>query len=356
MLDELIEALKSEFLQANSLETFCYYFINEEQDKIGQIDKSHFTGEVEEIAVASFSQNYADRDELEKVARKLNNPIYKKSLNIYHFLGLSLQDELNETHIFEGNIQDSFDNQSVRYKYLIAKVFNRFEERLKNYLLAQVETQDRFTLVLKHLYLESNINKNLVIREFKGVLQNLDIVDLILLEDLRDMRSTGYHRLQNQLLEDILWCATEIQSKHKVLNNKEDQFNSLFQSLLTAKGYRVQDQTLRGVSSSGAQHGELDVAVFSRDDIPLSILEAFVINSIDKEYITKHLKKLSENYDPNGLENNYAVIYAKNRDFSNFWENYKDFVPTITFNHKAITDQVEDISSRFPQFTGIRLA
>jgi len=354
-LDELIQELKSEFLQEDSLGAFCYYFINLKQDKINQIDKSQFTGEAEQIAVASFSNEYADRYELEKVAIKLSNPIYKKSLNIYHFLGFSLQDGLYETTIFEKHLNDSFGNQSVRYKYLIAKVFNKFENELKKYLLAQVETKDSFTLVLKHLYLESNVNKNLIIRDFKEKSQDLDIIDLILLEELRDIQSIGYNKLDNLLLNDIVWSATEIQSKHKVLNNKEDQFNSLFQSLLTAKGYNVLDQSQRGASLNQAQYGELDIAIFSKDDIPLSILEAFIIESIDKRYITDHLKKLSENYNPTGLKNNYAVIYAKNQDFSVFWENYKKFVSTISFNHTLLNGQVEDISSRFAQFAGIRL-
>lgn len=355
MLDELTQALKVELLHANSLEVFCYYFINREQSKISQINTSQFTGEAEQVAILGYSQEYAHRNELEKIVRKLNNPTYKKCLNIYHFLGLSLQDGLNGTRIFEEQLQESFNHQSIRYKYLIARVFDKFEEQLKKHLFAQVETQDSFTLVLKHLYLESDVNKNSIISDFEKKRPHLDIIDLILLEHLRDFQSIGYDRLQKKLFDDVIWCATEIQSKHKVLNNNEDQFNSLFQSLLTAKGYRVQDQTQRGASSSGSQYGELDVAIFTEDDIPLSILEAFVINSIDKNYITKHLKKLSENYDPTGLKSNYAVIYAKNQDFSDFWENYKTFVPTIAFEHKALTAQVEDISSRFPQFAGIRV-
>ncbi|HNT74604.1 MAG TPA: hypothetical protein PKH77_06270 [Anaerolineae bacterium] len=355
MLDELIQILKSRLLEANSLEIFCYYFVNKEQDKIKQTDESQFTGEVERIAVFSFSEEYADRIELEKVAKKLGNPIYKKYLSIYHFIGLSLQDRLSNTRIFEEYLKECFNNQSVRYKYLITKVFNQFEDQIKKHLCAQVETQDSFTLVLKYLYLESNINKNSIISDFEKRSQCLDIIDLMLLEDLRDIQSTGYNKLQMQLFDDILWCATEIQSKYKVLNNNEDQFNSFFQSLLTAKGYKVQDQTQRGTSYSGAQYGELDIAIFTQNDIPLSIFEAFIISSIDKGYITKHLKKLSENYDPTGLRNNYAVIYSRNREFSCLWENYKKFVPTVNFEYKTLTNQFEDISSRFPQFAGIRI-
>lgn len=371
MLDELIQQLKSKILQGNSLQVFCYHFINEQQTEINQLDTSQFTGEVEKIAISSFSQKYEDnRNELKKIANKLtNNSIYKKHLNIYHFLGLSLQDDLNSINIFENHLEDDlnntiifqnhlqeyFNNHSVRFKYLITKVFNKFEEPLKKYLLAQVEIKDNFTLVLQHLYLESAINKNQIINRFEKNLENLDIIDLILLEDLRDIQSIEYNRQQKQLFDDIRWCATEIQSKYKTLNNNEDQYNSLFQSLLTAKNYKTLDQPQRGKSSSGTQYGELDIAVFTKEDIQLSILEAFIIKSINKDYIKKHLKKLSENYDPNGLKNNYAIIYAKSKKFADFWEKYKNFVPTIDFEHEMLNKQVEDITSRYPQFTGIKI-
>ncbi|NUM42586.1 MAG: hypothetical protein HUU45_13250 [Leptospiraceae bacterium] len=344
-----------ELFQGNSLEIICFYFITEQQDKINNIDTSQFVGEAEKIAILGFSKEHANISDLEEVAKKLNNPTYKKHLNVYHFLGLSLQDALHETNFFDKYVQEIFDNQSIRYKYLIAKIFNDFEEQLKKHLLSQIETKDSFVLILKYLYLETTINRNSIINDFKKELQNLDAIDLLALYDLRNIQSIGYNKLQNQLFEDILWCATEIQSKHKILNNNEDQYNSIFQSLLTAKGYRAQDQTQRGLSSNKSQYGELDVAIFSKDDIPLSILEAFIIETIDKNYITKHLKKLSENYDPTGLKANYAVIYAKNQAFSDFWEKYKNFVPNIVFEYEALTTQVEDISNRFPQFAGIKV-
>ncbi len=355
MLDELIQNLKSKLLQNTSLDVFCYYFINEMQIEINKLDKSQFTGEVEQVSVSSFANEYADRNELAKIAKKLKNPIYKKYLNIYHFLGLSLQDSLDGTSIFESYLQEYFNNQSARYKYLIAKIFRDFENPLKRYLSAQAETEDDFILILKQLYLEADINRNQIINRLKKSFEELDIIDLLLLEDLRDVQSIGYDRLQRQLFNDILWCATEIQSKHKVLNNKEDQFNSLFQSLLAAKKYTVLDQTQRGKSFSGAQYGELDIAIFTEENIPLAILEAFIISFIDTDYITKHLKKLSENYDPNGLKNNYAIIYAKSSGFPDFWERYRAFVPKIDFEFEMLDKQIEDITSRFPQFAGIKV-
>lgn len=355
ILDELVLELQSKLLHNPSLEVLCYYFIHEMKNEIIQLDKSQFIGEIEHIATLSFCEEYADRHELESINKKLENSTYKKGLKIYHFLGLSLQDDFNNTSIFEKYLNERFNTQSIRYKYLISKVFRKFEDHLKKILQTQIETQDKFILVLKYIYLEFDINKNKVIFDFEKDFETLDIIDLMLLEDFQHIKSIGYDRMQDRLLEDVLWCAREIQSKHKQRNNKEDQYNSFFQSFLLAKGYNADDQTQRGESSSQKQPGELDVMVFTKEGIPLSILEAFKLESVENKTITDHLKKLSENYDPNGLRNNYVIIYAESSDFSDLWRRYKDFVPTINYTYELEHQQIEDVTDKHQQVAGIKL-
>jgi len=355
MLDDIIQALKLKLFQHVALDVICYYYINNLQNEIHNLDQAQFTGEVEQIALSSFADELADRNELAKIAQKLKSPIYRKHLSIYHFLGLARQDSLARTDNFGNHLQERFDIQSIRYKYLITKVFEDFENSLKKCLSAQIETNEHSTQILRHLYFESDLNRNHILRNFKEKFEDLDIIDLLLLEDLRDVQSIGYDRLQEKLFNDILWCATEIQSKHKVLNNNEDQYNSLFQSLLSAKKYRALDQAQRGVSTSGSQYGELDIAIFSEENRPLSILEGFIISSVNSDYIEKHLKKLSENYDPNGLQNNYAVIYAKSDNFVDFWKRYKVFVSTIDYKYEMRDGSVRDVTSSYPQIAGIKI-
>ncbi len=352
MIEELITKLRLKLLQNQSLEVFCYQRIIGNQSLIRQFDKSNFTGEVEQIVIKSFLDEFAETDELKKILNRIEKNSIQ--LTVYHYIGLFYQDKLNETTLFFQIIKNYFKTHSFKFKYLLVKVFPEFEDALKIKLQAEIESKDSFISVLKHLYLETDINKNQALTAFEKEFDNLDITDLLLLEDLQN-NARGYNRTQEKLLNDIIWCASEIQSKHKVLNNNEDQYNSNFQSLLKAKDYKTEPQTQRGESYSKTQYGELDIAIFTKDNFPLSIFEAFVITSIDSEYIKAHLKKLSENYDPNGLKNNYAVIYAKHSDFNSFWERYKNFVPTIDFEHQIISGQIDDITSRYPEFAGIRL-
>ncbi len=80
-----------------------------------------------------------------------------------------------------------------------------------------------------------------------------------------------------------------------------------------------------------------------------------IISYIDTDYITKHLVKLSKNYDPNGLKQNFAVIYAKHSNFEDFWTRYKAFVSTVNYPHKLIGNEIHDISSNYPQYSNIRI-
>ncbi len=194
-----------------------------------------------------------------------------------------------------------------------------------------------------------------MIREFEKKIDDLGIIDLLLLEDLQNIEAIGYNKTQKKLRDDIFKMAIDIQSRHKNQNNDEDQYNNLFQALLSFSGYIAHDQAQRGTTTSGKRPGELDIQILTRQNLPLSIFEAFVIKGINSNAITTHLKKLSENYDPNGLQNNYAVIYAKNKDFESFWSQYRDFVPTIDFQHPLTRKQVEDVTNRFPKFAGMKV-
>lgn len=353
-LDNLVLNLKNKLLQNISLEVLCYYFIHNNISEIQLLDKSKLNGEVEQIVVKSFLNEFAEIIDLERVKKRIENNVLR-GLNIYHYLGLYYQDKLHGTNLFDQILRNYFEEHSFKYKYLISKVFPEFENDLINNLKAEIQPTNSFVEVLKYIYLEHEINIAKTLDKFNSEIENLGIIDLLLLEDLKNINSISYNKIQNQLLKDILWCATDIQSRHKILNNNEDQYNSNFQSLLKAKDYKTEPQTQRGESSSKNQYGELDIAIFTKEDLPLSIFEAFKLEYINSTIITEHLKKLSENYDPNGLKNNYAVIYSKSKDFSEIWKRYKDFVLTIDFEYEITTNNFNDITDEYPKFSGIKL-
>lgn len=354
-LESFIIELKEKLLSVNLLESLCYYFVTEQQDRISEFDFSEFTGEVEKVVANSFKNELCDIDLLKKIDRKLSKKLYR--LNLYEYIGLYHQDVLyDENPIFKKHLQEYYSNHSFKYKFLIVKIFeDDFEDDLILDLKREVDTKDTTIQLLKHLYLEEDINLNKIIRKFQKNKDDLSVVDLLLLETLRDKKSINYDKLHNKLRDDIIKMALHIQSKHKTANNSEDQYNSLFESLLKFSNYRTQPQTQLGQSSTGKTMGELDIMIFTNYDIPLSIFEAFKLKSTESKTIRKHLKKLSESYDPNGIKINYAVIYSKADDFPDLWKKYKKFVITIDLEHKIINEQFHDVTTSYEQFAAFKL-
>lgn len=352
--DLLIKYLKDKLFHVHSLETACYYYTKKNNQNFDTISFEDISGEVESIALESFKNNYASNESFERIEKCLKANLYK-GLNIYHYIGLYLQDKLYNSTIFKIYIDSYFQNHSIKYQYLINKIFNEdFNDKFEKSLKYIIDSTNYISIALKYIYFEEYSDESNLISQFDKHKENLDIIDLLILEDLQEKNATTYDKHQEQLLKDIIWCATEIQSKHKVLNNNEDQYNSNFQSLLKAKGYKTEPQTQRGESYSTTLYGELDIAIFTNNDLPLSIFEAFKIDSIKSDYITMHLKKLSENYDANGLKNNYAVIYSEAKNFEDIWSRYKEFIPKIEFKN-PLNSMFSDITHRFATFASIRV-
>ncbi|WP_310395360.1 hypothetical protein [Hymenobacter sp.] len=356
MLEDLIHNLRARLLNGDNLAIVAYKFIRGKVDELALLDASGYTGNIESIAIEGFLGQNADDRKIKKIEKILDSGYYKKYINLYAMIGLHMQDYLVGSEYFGKYIARWFQEHSVGHKYLIAKFFSdSFEGKLVKLLESSIDSTGPLVLLLKHIYLEESVNVPRLLISFAEIENELDIIDLLVLEDLQSIQAIRYNKVQQALLNDIIWCASEIQSKHKVLNNKEDQYNSNFQSLLKAKGYKTEPQTQRGESLTQTSYGELDIAIFTENNLPLSIFEAFVIDSIEKDYITKHLVKLSENYDPNGLKNNYAVIYSKSNYFNDLWERYIDFVPTIDFEHEILKGSFEDITNQFPRFAGTKI-
>jgi hypothetical protein len=347
-LEMEINNLRTKLLNDPSLDSIFYFYLQNEQKKINSLNID-IIGEANSAAYNFYKGIYTDISTLEKIAKKMEAEDYRLSINIFCLLGLFLQ----EPSLFKKFVEYTFENNSIRFKFIISKVAPLdFEEKFI-YQIKNLQIKDNpFFLLLKRIYLNSEENN------FSHLLlgEQSDIIDLIALEDYQKIKNLQYSKQQEALTEDLFKMAHHIQTKYKILNNSEDQFNSMFQSLLEFSEYTALDQTMRGASlnSNSKSPGELDLLI-SKNGYILSIFEAFKIDSIDSEYIKNHLIKLSKNYDPNGLRINYAVIYAKNNNFIDLWQRYQTFIKTINFEFPLINSEVKDISDKYPHFTDIRL-
>lgn len=345
-ITEAINQLKKELLSSNSLELLCYRKIHGKKFSVSDVYQTD--GDVEEIASLGFLDIMAQNSDVIRVESMIKNPSLERSLTVYHYIGLALQKELHARGSGKLFINYMFTNSSLRYKYLIAKIFPDFNDTLI-YLAGAQNHNERDASNIKRLLI-SNDDSSVVINT-----SDSDIVTLLILEDLSNLKSSEYTKEMEKLFESILYCAREVQSKHRVFNNNEDQINSVFHSILSVN-FRVENQSQRGTTLTNKMYGELDVMVFTKEsNYPLSILEAFVISSIDTNYIGSHLDKLTHNYDANGLTRNYSIIYAKHVNFSLFWNRYLDFVNGFQYKYELSTLGVVDVTKKFPVFTNIRI-
>lgn len=156
-------------------------------------------------------------------------------------------------------------------------------------------------------------------------------------------------RIFNSTLID---CARKLQCNHKALKKgDEDTLNKYVADLLEAKGYTVKDQTKQGQSESAKSYGEIDFKIGIDRSTPNEfqgdfICEAFILQSLDRTVIDKHLGKLY-GYDPNGSPNIFVLVYSEFKHFHELWLKYCDHVKDKDYTYEYISqeDQSDKIKS-----------
>lgn len=172
---------------------------------------------------------------------------------------------------------------------------------------------------------------------------------------------------QNVFLNDLIGCCrclqsnityharTDTEKKHQDVENMR---NRGVRDFLEIRGYEIKDQTQHGISERGKSAGEVDILVKKTINTIIEALNLKNISSVSNtEYLNKHIKKLEDNYDPEGLKEKYLLVYAdiKNDNFDRFCENYHTHIDTYSFEFKKtdikeipteeITDTKETITN-----------
>jgi hypothetical protein len=135
---------------------------------------------------------------------------------------------------------------------------------------------------------------------------------------------------------DLLKCCIKLQSLKLYTNASEDECNDFVAALLESRGYKVKDQTRRGSSATGKSSGEVDIFVENDLGLPLTIIEALILSSVNTTYIDTHLDKINT-YDTVGNIFNVCLSYVKTKDLGDFWENYCKHIKAHTYPVKLIS-------------------
>jgi len=342
--------LQQEIVDVNNLSGLCYEYIHNGLAKYPLTLLDVFSGPIEKVAAYGYLSIKLDSEEIDIAFTQLNSKHFSQLISVYHVIGFSLQCKISNDHRYQGLLQQWFLKHSYRIQFLISLNFPDYQQQFRDNI-TMVDNSDPELQLLKSI-----VNK----KEWPGTSLNgeelkNDIITLLILENYEKRKRLFYEKDKNNLLDLVIFCASEIQSKHRVLNNNEDQFNGLIHSLLS-KDFIAESQSQRGLSSTGKSFGELDLAIYTKEDnYPLGILEAFILSGIDRSVISNHLKKLTVSYDPNGLTRNFVVIYSKSDDFHDLWNKYLEYVSEFSYELELVDLKVHDVSKNYPTFANIKI-
>ena len=125
--------------------------------------------------------------------------------------------------------------------------------------------------------------------------------------------------------------------------------DGLRDGLKITRRYQVHDQTRQGESESGKEAGELDILLSTKEeDLPISVIEALILNRLDKNNLKKHIDKALTKYDPNGCPVIVIIIYSRNDNFENLANSITNYLKEYEFPYN-IKEEFQEVDSGYTE-------
>jgi hypothetical protein len=179
----------------------------------------------------------------------------------------------------------------------------------------------------------------------------------------KSSEDVSVHQLLNGLLppkkpgnlfDDLVTITSQVQGIKKTLQTDENSRNTVVALLLGTRGFRVKDQTLSGISETGAGIGELDIKIEDETGRAVSIIEALNLDSLETGKIHRHVMKLLHNYDCSGLKENYILVYASAKDFEGLCKKYRQHLEQMDYESYALKGKIEVAETGFNKIAAYR--
>lgn len=143
---------------------------------------------------------------------------------------------------------------------------------------------------------------------------------------------------ESSLIKDILMSVVNLQKNHTYTHaSKENEMNDFIRDMLGIK-YEKADQTRQGDSVSGKDAGSIDIQLL-KDGMPVVMIEALKLSSLDQNALNIHIEKVLKNYDPNGCPYVIVLIYATMAGFDEFYEKFIKYLDVYEFPYLRETDR-----------------
>lgn len=141
---------------------------------------------------------------------------------------------------------------------------------------------------------------------------------------------------EESLFHNVTKALLSVQRTRYYYGAEENELNDALKNCL-GMVYDVCDQTRQGVSETGNSSGEVDLLI-CKDSLPIGIIEALKLESVNKSVLQKHIHKLLVNYDPNGLPYAYLVVYYTGKTFARFCTSFAEYLRQYSFPYPVADD------------------
>ena len=145
---------------------------------------------------------------------------------------------------------------------------------------------------------------------------------------------------EKELLNKVLKAVSKLQKNHSYnLQSSENEMNDYIRDILD-ESYETKDQTRQGKSEEESDAGEVDIQLYI-DGIPGVMIEGLILDSVSKEYLDNHIKKVLVNYDPNGCPYVFVLIYYKGKNLKGFYDRLIVHLKEFKFPYERLTEIVD---------------
>ena len=245
----------------------------------------------------------------------------------------------------------SIAHMPFEYGYILIGVGKRTDKYLVNGISLNFKVKEAVDKALQLLSEMPQIEQGIVRLEEGNIfaIKVYAVTKSIYLKNVQGSDSST-----DRFIKNLIIACSKLQQRKiwsdKIEDVRNDQIVDLLSSLLLPSGYVVNDQSRRGVSSTGKASGEVDMLV-ENEGLPFAIIEALNLNSVDKTKLGKHLDKIYS-YDTTGTAINVCLSYVNVGDFGNFWNKYCTYAKEHTY--PALLVSSDENADKDYGFTEIR--
>ncbi len=198
---------------------------------------------------------------------------------------------------------------------------------------------------------EAGITEDISIEGNKIKIKDFDeFINIPELDDKKndDKNLTVINNSANQILNKIIYSLNQavdnakqqslLREDLKTGEKGEDKRTNFIKIILQSSlnpYYHFDEQNKGGISGSGNSEGNIDIAIFDKNKLKISLIEALIHR--DKKYFIDHFKKSIKNYNQLKHKFIFIITYCETNNFDIAWRDYLNWLKEIT-NLKGFED------------------